>query len=53
MSDEDVSAGAGRDVRSAHPDLRLDDLLLLHEEVADAAEDDALSANYSTLKTSR
>ena len=49
MSDEDVGAGAGRDVRPPDPHLRLDDLLLLHEEMADAAKDDALNVSCVNL----
>lgn len=40
---EDIGSRAGSDVRAADPDLRVDDLLLLHEEVAHAQEDDALN----------
>lgn len=42
MSNENLSAGARGDVCSSGAHLYLDDLLLLHEEMADTSQNDAL-----------
>lgn len=45
VPDENLGAGARGDVRPAGAHLHLHDLLLLHEEMADAPQDDALKGD--------
>lgn len=50
---ENLSPRPRRDMCPPHSHLRLHDLLLLHEEVADAAQNDALSMRQHGSKIPR